>query len=72
MKLFIVGAIIFAIGIMLLTLVRFSPPSYVKNYDKYQKIGCAVVLDILSMIGCAVMIASHYFVARIPWTIDLW
>lgn len=60
MKLFLTGAIIYIIGLLVMTIVRFSPPSYVKEYDAAQKGGCYLVLAFLVVIGCILMIISHY------------
>lgn len=72
MRLFIIGTIIFAIGLMLILLVRFRPPSWVEEYNKDQKLGCLAVLILLSLIGGVVIIISHYLVAGIPWVMKLW
>ena len=60
MKLFLTGAIMYIIGLMVMTIVRFTPPSYVKEYDAAQKGGCYLVLSFLAVIGCILMIISHY------------
>lgn len=60
MKLFLTGAIMYIIGLMVMTIVRFTPPSYVKEYNAAQKGGCYLVLAFLVVIGCILMIISHY------------
>lgn len=45
---------------MVMTIVRFTPPSYVKEYDAAQKGGCYLVFAFLVVIGCILMIISHY------------
>lgn len=72
MRLFVIGTIIFVIGLMLLLIIRFSPPSWVKGYNKDAKLGCLAVLIMLSLIGGIVIMISHYLVAGIPWIMKLW
>lgn len=72
MRLCVIGTIIFVIGLMLLLIIRFSPPSWVKGYNKDAKWGCLAVLIMLSLIGGIVIMISHYLVAGIPWVMKLW
>lgn len=60
MKLFLTGAIMYVIGLIVMAVVRFTPPSYVQEYDAVQKIGCYFVIAFLAVIGCILMIISHY------------
>lgn len=72
MLLFDIGAILFSCGLLILLLYLIFPPKYVRDLDSNQRLGCFVLLIIVSMIGGIVMIVAHYLVAGIPEAIQLW